>query len=441
MKYFLLILFVNISLYLPAQDKVWTLNECMQYAIEHSSKRTKQNAQNQIYKLNHTEAIGGLLPKVNGTVGATFNFGRGLDSETNTYIDKNSFNNTYSLQTSLLLFDGLAQVSRIKLQKMNQMMGKEQLRQIEDMLAFETMEIFFNILYYQGTVDLAVQQLEESETTLKQVTRMQELGLKAGPDVLEIKAKAASDKYNLIKQQNLLDIEIIRLKQKMNYPMDQEISIDTKTNNDVLVSAEKDNAFEIFEKAVTYSPQILASERALLAQKAQYKVSKGSLLPSLYLGAGYSTNFSRLMDGSAYSSFTDQLRDRRGYYVGFTLSIPIFNGFSNLNSVKRSKQNVIIAQNELEETKRTVYSEIEQAVADMNGQGEEYIQAQQQVVAMDAAHNVNQRKYTEGLISALELTTSSKRLLEAKVEQLNAGLKYQLKTKLVAYYKGQPFIQ
>lgn len=102
---------------------------------------------------------------------------------------------------------------------------------------------------------------------------------------------------------------------------------------------------------------------------------------------------------------------------------------------------MIIAQYEYEETKRTVYSEIEQAVADMNGQAEEYQQALQQEDAMEAAHKVNQRKYTEGLISALELNTSANRYLNSRVEKLNAGLKYNLKSRLVKYYKGEPFIQ
>jgi outer membrane protein len=49
---------------------------------------------------------------------------------------------------------------------------------------------------------------------------------------------------------------------------------------------------------------------------------------------------------------------------------------------------------------------------------------------------VNQRKYTEGLISALELNTSSNRLLNAEIEELYTNLKYQLKLKLLNYYRG-----
>lgn len=441
MKNLLLLVFTCSSLMLSAQEKVWTLDECMRYAVKHSLKRAKLKAQNKIYSQDYTEAIAGLLPKVNANVGAAFSFGRGLDSETNTYVDRNSFSNSYNIYASVVLFDGLTQISKIKMQKINLLMSKEQLRQTEDMLAFETMEIFFNVLYYKGTVLLAVQQLEESQTFLTQINRMFELGMKAVSDVLEIKAKASSDKYNLIKQQNLLEIELIKLKEKMNFPIDSTLTIDTLTNTDILPITEKENALSIFHRATNYSPKILASEKTYQTKKAHYKSSKGSLYPSIYFESGYSTSFSRWMDGSIYTPFRDQIRDRRGHYFAFTLSIPIFDRLSSISSVKRSKQNMIIAQYEYEETKRTVYSEIEQAVTDMNGQAEEYQQALEQEEAMEAAHKVNHKKYVEGLITALELSTSANRYLNARVEKLNAALKYKLKSKLVKYYKGEPFIQ
>jgi outer membrane protein TolC len=143
------------------------------------------------------------------------------------------------------------------------------------------------------------------------------------------------------------------------------------------------------------------------------------------------------MNGGAYMSFSEQLKAREGSYVGFSLSIPVFNGFSRSSEVKRSKQRLIIAQSEHEETLRQVYSEIEQAVADVNGLSDEYIHAQKRSEAMRDAHQTNLRKYEEGLIDAIVLSTSSNRLLNSRVEELYTNLKYQLKYRLLQYYKGE----
>jgi Outer membrane protein len=438
MKYLFLFLLSVTTVNAFSQEKTWTLTECMRYAVENSPKRNKQAAQNEIYKQNYLESIGGLVPSVRGNTNASFNFGRGLDYETNTYINTNSFSNSYSIYSSVTLFDGLSGISRMKMQKINRLMGKDQLKQTEDLLAYETMEVFLNVVYYRGTVELAQEQLEESEATLKQVTRMQELGLKAAPDVTEIRAKEAADRYQLTQQKNLYELELIRLKEKMNFPIDESLTV-TESIESLLVSEEAENASDIFHKAMDYLPQIRASQHALKASKMGYRAAKGNLYPSIAMEGGYSTGFSRLMDGSKYEPFKDQLKNRRGHYVAFSLNIPIFSGFSRSAEVKRSKQRMIIAANEYDETLRTVHSEIQQAVADMKGQSDQYVQAVRQTEAMEEAHRVNQRKYTEGLISMIELSTSSNRLLQAKVEKLNAELKYQLKYKLVEYYKGNGF--
>lgn len=439
MKHTLILIFILLAIKGTSQEKRWTLQECMIYAIENSPKKNKQEAQNNIYKQNYLEAIGRLLPSLSANTSTNFNFGRGLDSETNTYTDVNSFSNNYSLYTSLVLFDGLANVNRIKMQKMNQLMGKQQLQNTNDVIAYETMEAFFNVLYYKESVKLAQQQLDESTANLKQTQRMEELGVKGFPDVAEMQAKEAADNYNLTRQKNLSTIGIIKLKEKMNFPIDEDLLIEDYTADNI-ISKSEETALDIYNHSLTFLPKALAAQSILTAQELSYKASKGSYFPTLSVDAGFSTNFSRFMDGSEYSSFKDQIRDKRGHYIGISLSIPIFSGFSRSAQVKRSKQQVIIARNEKDETLRTIYSEIEQAVADMNGQVDEYYQAKKQTDAMGVAQQANLKKYNEGLISPLELHTSSNRVFQAKTEELNAKLKYYLKRKLVNYYKGQSYI-
>ncbi|MFV0311836.1 MAG: TolC family protein [Dysgonomonas sp.] len=439
MKYIIFIIAFIIGFTANAQEKKWTLEECMRYAIENSPKKNKQNAQNSIYHQNFLEAVGKLIPSLSANTNASFNFGRGLDSETNTYTDINSFSNNYSLYSSLVLFDGFSNINKMKMQKVNKLMGKQQLQQTKDVIAYETMEAFINVAYYMDMVKLAEQQLEESTANVKQIKRMEELGMKGAADVAELVAKEAADNYNLTRQKNLLVIGIIVLKEKMNFPIEDDIEI-SNIVSDELITKTQETAVSIFENAKSVNPKAMAAESAFQAQQLAYKSAKGSFSPTLSMEAGISTNFSRYMDGSEYSSFKDQIRDKRGHYIGFSLSIPIFSGFSRSAQVKRSKAQTVIARNERDETLRTLYSEVEQAVADMNGLADEFYQAKKQTDAMTVAHNVNQRKFTEGLINAIELHTSSNRLLQAKVDELNARLKYEIKHRLVDYYKGTPFI-
>lgn len=427
------------TLFVTAQEKQWTLDECMRYAVENSPRTNKQKMQNSIHHQNYLEAIGALLPSVNASTNANFNFGRGIDAETNTYKDVNSFSNNYGINASLTLFNGLTNYNRVRMQRVNKLQGKQDLQSAQDMVAYETMEAFYNVLYKQDLVRIAEEQLSETESNEKQVKRMEELGVKGFPDVAEIAAKLAEDQYNLTLQTNLLTIAVIQLKEKMNFPIEEGLQIMHETNGSPVVR-EEEGAASIYNQALLLNPKALGAESAYKSQRISYQASKGYLAPTISMNAGISTNFSRYMDGSAYDAFSKQFKNRRGEYITFTLSIPLFNGFQRTATVRRARAQAHIAQLERDNVYRTLYSDIEQAVADVNGQVDQYDQAVKQKEAAQTAHEVNQRKYEEGLIDPIILHTSANRLMRTKAEELNSMYVYQLKHRLINYYKGEPFI-
>lgn len=437
MKHIIILCFSLFPILLLAQEEKWTLETCIDYAVQNNSKMAIQEAQNEIYHLNQQDAIGNFFPSLNAGMGVSMNVGRGLNPETNTYINQNTLSNSYQVSSSMTIFDSFSRVNRAKIAKLNRLSGADQLQQAKDEIAFEIMELFFNVLYYQGTVELAQKQLEESASNAGRARRMEELGLRSMPDVAEIEAKEAEDRYLLTRQKNLLNQEIIRLKEKMNFPMDENLMIEGNAG-DYLVSKKEEKALEVYQQTLNTYPGILISQKSLKSSELERKIAYSYLLPDISFSTGYSTGFSRLTNNTDYQPYAEQLRNRQGYYVGFSLNIPIFNRLGNLNALKRSKQKLIIAENQHEELLRKIYSEIEQSVADLNGLVEEYHYAVKRTEAMEKAYKVNQRKYEEGLINAIEVSTSANRLLQAQVEELHVKLRYQIKQRLIDYYKGIP---
>lgn len=440
MKFIATTLFSIFTLAVSARDAGWTLEECMRYAVEHNPQTTIQQAQNNIYKQNYIEAVAALMPSVSANSNVNFNFGRGLDAETNTYTNINSFSNNYGISSSMTLFDGLSSVYRVRMNKINRIMGKHQLQARRDDVAYATMEAFFDVQYNKELVALAEKQLQQSNDNLHQTRRKAELGILGFPDVAEMQAQQAADNYNLTRQKNVLAISVIVLKEKMNFPIDEDIEIENYTSGDMIVKTPK-TALDIYENALSYLPQALAAEYTLKAQQMSHKAAIGGLSPSFSVGAGINTGFARQMNGDPFESFKDQFRNKRGSYVGFSMSVPIFNGLSRSSNVRRSKYQLLIARSQKEQTLRALYSEIEKTVSDMNGQADEYVQAVKQRESAAVAYDVNKRKYDEGLVSALDLHTTANRLLQAQIEEKNAQLKYYIKRRMVEYYDGEPFFQ
>ena len=417
--------------------RLWTLEECVLYAVENSPETNIQAVRNEIARQNYREAIGALLPTLNASVGADFSFGRGLDPETNTYTDKGSFGNSYEASTGLTIFAGMRNVNNIRLQKINRLTGGHALDLKRDQVALATIEAFFNVLYCKDMVVLAESQLEESRLNLQQTERMEELGIKGFPDVAEMRAQEASNGFHLTQRQNLLTIGVILLKEQMNFPIEERLDIATY-DLDGEVEKTPLTAEAIYSRALGYLPQALGAESSARASEMALRITRGQRFPTLSVGAGYSTSFSRSLDSSAYEAFANQFRNKRGYYIGASLSLPIFNGFSTSANIKRSKYQLEIARTERDAALRALYTEIEQAVADMNGSADQHIQSMRQREYTSVAHDVNRRKYEEGLVSALELHTSSNRLVQARADELNSRLTYILKKRMVDYYLGVP---
>jgi outer membrane protein len=421
-----------------AQTEPWTLERCMIYAVENSPETNIQAERNAIARQNYKEAIGRLLPTLNASTGVDLNFGRSVGDD-NVYANINSFSNSYGASTGLTIFGGLRNVNTIRLEKINRVTGRHELDRQRDAVAYATMEAFFNVMYYTEMVTLATAQLEESTLNLRQTERMEELGIKGFPDVAEMRAQEAASAYTLTRQQNQLAIGIILLKERMNFPIDDELE-SAPFDRAPTVTKSPLTAAGIYSGAIDRLPAARAAISQARASEMALKVARGARYPTISMDAGFSTGFFRNMDGSTYNSFRHQITNKRGYGVGATLSIPIFNRFSTSASISRSRHNLNIARIERDDALRALYTEIEQAVADMNGTADQHAQSIRQREAASVAHNVNQRKYDEGLVSALELHTSSNRLVQARAEELQSRLQWILKKRMVDYYTGTPLL-
>ena len=56
------------------------------------------------------------------------------------------------------------------------------------------------------------------------------------------------------------------------------------------------------------------------------------------------------------------------------------------------------------------------------------------------AYRLSRRKFEQGLISAIEYRTETENLLNATMEELNARIQLKLKRRILAYYKGIPYM-
>jgi outer membrane protein len=242
----------------------------------------------------------------------------------------------------------------------------------------------------------------------------------------------------MVRQQNTLRTLVLKLKEVMFFPIEDALEIDT-TIPEILIITEFENDISLdFESTKTNLPAVNALNLQLMGAKVDYAANKGSLFPSISFNTGLNTGYSstRLDNNGQKVSFEDQFKNNVGKYLGLSLSIPLFNNNILGTKVRISKQNYHIAQITYNEEIRKLQNVIQQALLDMEGAAEEFMQAQQREKSSDLANTINQRKYEQGLLSVIELHTSENRLLEAKAEKVRAQVTYMIKKRLVDYYNS-----
>ena len=421
------------------QAKIWGLDSCMAYAVEHATdvKREVINARQR--KQDYQKAVTDFLPSVAGGVQGQYAWGRNIDPETNTYNHVTTFNNYYQLYASLNVFDGFATINAFKQAKLARAYSTTAMQKVRDDKAIDVMQKFVDAAYAEASIQIASDKLAESKRLLGKMQRLYELGEKGRPDVVQMESQVAEDEYNLTHQKHVAQQSLITLKSAMNFPVEEELRL--VTNGKQVNESFPINHETVYQNFLNASPDVKSAEYEVEKARYDYKIAKGRLLPSLSLSGGISTNFYRnLSQGGQYEGFASQFRNNRGEYLALTLSIPICDNVA-WHSVKKARNDWQLAQVNLEETKRKLHDHIAQAVMDAEGYAKELYQMNKKVASDSLAYYMSSRKFEEGMLSTFDLHTAAQTLLESRIKQLQMQMLLVIKQRLVDYYQGKNLIK
>lgn len=413
----------------------WTVERCMQYAVDHSHTVRQQQFALDDSREVKTQAIGAFLPSVYGSVGGQLNFGRAIDPSTNTYTDVSTLSNGYGLQASLTLFDGLQRYNNLRMARAHAAMGCSAVRAEKDQVAMAVYKAYMDLVYCEGAVRQTEIKREESRSLLRQTEVMAEVGQKSDADVAQMRATFAADEYELAHMQGQTLKAQLALKQLMGYPVDSALAVmqpPVEAHQAVI-----EDATEISAYASATNPRILKAEQEVEAARHSLRAARGAWLPSLSLSGGVSTSFFRNLDKGGYAPFGSQLKNNAGEYIGLSLSIPLFDRLATSTSIRRCKIALSQAQENLDYERTELHRVIVEAAADVASSAKEVERMTEQVEADSLAAHLTTRKYEEGLASSIDVKTAAVTLLQSRVRLLQSLLTLAYNKRLLAYYKGK----
>lgn len=438
-----ILIFALTATLLPAQSpaKQWTLEECIRYALENNIdlKQREQEEENRNIEL-HTSRHS-WLPNLNANLGQNFDFGRS-PSKDGVIVDRNSANSSFNLQLSMPLFDGLQIPNDIAAKKLNLKAATENLNKAKEDLAVNVASYYIQVLYNKEIEKIAALQVELSQEQVKRTEVLVEAGKVPLSQLYDMKAQAATDEVTLTEARNNVNLALLDLAQSLELERSgATFDIENPVMEDALVQYMGSILPPdlIYNEAVTFKPQIREQEYLLESQKKSLKIAQAGYYPKLNFNASYSNGYYRYNGGDEETvniPFSDQLKQNERKTVGFSLSIPIFNRFQVRNSVRTARLGIDNRQLLMENTKKTLYKEIQQAYYNATAAQEKYIASGKSVEASEEAFTYSEERYNAGKSTVFEYNEAKTKYAQSLSEQTQAKFNFILRAKILDFYRG-----
>jgi len=424
-----------------AQQKKWTLEECVYYAVENNLTVEQYELDLENAKIDRSDALGALLPNLNGTLQASANTGLALDPTTNNLVSATIFSASGNMTSSVTLFDGLRNFNRIERAKLNSIANQYRLDDIKDDIRLSVANAYLQVLSNKESLKVFKAQLAVTEQDLKRTKELVDSGVVARGDLLEIEATAAGQEQQIINAQNLILISKLNLAQLLSITDYENFEI-AEEEFDIPPSDILDNSAKIiFNTALTFRNDIkLALSGVELAEK-DLEISKGAKYPTVGAFINYNTRYSDQNNDPFTGEkipFKDQLYINDGISYGAQMNIPIFNGWSVRNNIKRSRISVDIARIEFERTKLQLETDVNQAYVDVTSFYKAYEAAQKTLEARSLAYQYSKERFDVGLMNSFDFSQAQSRVDNAEADVIRTKYDYIFRLKILEFYFGIP---
>jgi outer membrane protein len=295
-------------------------------------------------------------------------------------------------------------------------------------------QAFVQILYKQEILDVALRQVEIDSLQVVRLSEMQENGKAAQADVAVQKATLAQSELTAVQADHALRIAELDLVQLLDISSPDGFAIEIPTFLEPTLPWGSPD--EIFNEAVACKPAVQAQETRVAYAERNIALAKGGYYPTLSLNGGLGTNY-YTSSGRTSASFLHQLGDNFNQYVGLSLNVPIFSRMSNRNQVRSAKLNYQSQQLQLDQTKKQLYKEIQQAWYNAVAAYRKYESSVEAEKAAAESFSLVQAKYENGKASITEFNESKNQYLKAGSDLAQARCEALYQSGLIDFYRGR----
>ncbi len=458
-------------------QKKWSLQDCVDYALDHNISVKQSDVQAKIAGINYKQSKLSQIPTANFSNNDGFRFGKSQNPSTGILENQNYFSVGMNFSSSAEIFNWFSKKNTILANEWSMMAAEASVEKLKNDIALTVANAYLQVLLAKEQQDIARVQVEQSSTQLDIVRKQVNAGALPELNAIEIESQLANDSASYITAIGNVTQAAFVLKAYMNLDAGSDLEIQTPPVEQIpLEPIGSLQPEDVYASALQNLPQqkvdlynINAAEKSVLA-------AKGQLYPSISAYGGLSTNYgyyrtpnyeqvftgygpSGLVIPDGSGGFLDvqkplytlggkkgyitsdplgtQFSNNFGQQIGISLSIPIFNGWQARGAYERSKLNVKNLQYQQELNNATLKQDIYQAYNAAIVALQKFTSAKTAVDAAQKSYDFSTKGFNVGMLTTLEQITNQNNLFRTKLQYVLNQFDYVFKMKVLEFYKGQ----
>ena len=437
MKKVLLLIGVMMLTVSASAQKLWTLQECIDYAMENNITLQKSKLQ----KSTATETLKGskaaLLPTVTASTNQNLGYQPWKDTgmayvsngTVNTKVDKTSYNGSYSVNGQWTVWNGNRNFNNIKRDRLAEEEAELSAQETANSIQERIAQLYAQILYMAENVTVNEQMLETSKKNEDRGREMLEVG-KA--DLAQLSAQRANDEYSIVEAKSQLMNYELQLKQLLEITDEERFQVAIPKIGDDQILAEIPAMQTVYEMALVNRPEINRYQLAINRSDVNLSIAKAGWMPTVNLTGGVTTSTNSL-SGTGWGS---QFKSNVNTSLGLGVTMPIYDGRSTKTSVNKAKIQQLQARLDLQDMQKDLYSDIQSYWLNAWTNQEKYKAASSSVESAQQSYDLLSEQFRLGLKNIVELMSGKDKLLEAQQNLLQSKYMTLYYQQMLKFYEN-----
>ena len=440
MKKVLLLIGVMMLTVSASAQKLWTLQECIDYAMENNITLQKSKLQ----KSTATETLKGskaaLLPTVTASTNQNLGYQPWKDTgmayvsngTVNTKVDKTSYNGSYSVNGQWTVWNGNRNFNNIKRDRLAEEEAELSAQETANSIQERIAQLYAQILYMAENVTVNEQMLETSKKNEDRGREMLEVGKMSKADLAQLSAQRANDEYSIVEAKSQLMNYELQLKQLLEITDEERFQVAIPKIGDDQILAEIPAMQTVYEMALVNRPEINRSQLAINRSDVNLSIAKAGWMPTVNLTGGVTTSTNSL-SGTGWGS---QFKSNVNTSLGLGVTMPIYDGRSTKTSVNKAKIQQLQARLDLQDMQKDLYSDIQSYWLNAWTNQEKYKAASSSVESAQQSYDLLSEQFRLGLKNIVELMSGKDKLLEAQQNLLQSKYMTLYYQQMLKFYEN-----